>query len=685
MIEHPRVRPNLRYIRQEKDGKAIYVVKDPVTLKYFRFGQVEAWLMQHLDGTRSAEDVAALLKAEVGVNAKTSSIETFARRLREMGLAERGRNERSAMLMEQIRRQRKVRLQNSNNTITRMRFSFGDPDQLLGRMTAAMPFFWTPAFVWLSGGLFLAYGLLLALNWAPFTVGLAQLYDPSTYTVTFFLSMYLLSVGIFMVHEFGHGLTCKRFGGEVHEMGAMLLYFSPAFFCNVNDAWTFEKRAHRLWVTFAGGWIQLCLAAIAAMVWITTEPGTAIHQAAFITTLIGGGFSVLINYNPLIPLDGYYALVDWLDIPNLRHRAFGYLGAALKKSVLRLDVALPPATPRERRIFLTYGIAATLYILLILTVILKFVGGLLVGWFGGWGWFFVALLVFRILGKLRGPTLSLARVWAAEKLPRGRRARFAVGAAGTLLLVGLLSAFLPWTIRVTAVATVEPTVRSWLHAAEPARLYEVRAAEGQLLLPGDTVLVLRAPDLELAWYEAGAAVRRLAGERAAALASGDAAAARTLGLAQEAARARHQALETRRNALVLRAPFEARLATPHLEEAIGAEFTTSDTIAELWGTGALRARLALAQRDGGDVAPGTPVGIRFPAFPNWTWRARVAHVSPAEQQGELVALAAIAEPEGTPALMAGMTGRARLAVNRTSVAGALGRAALRLVRLELLP
>ena len=70
-----------------------------------------------------------------------------------------------------------------------------------------------------------------------------------------------------MIHELGHGYTCKYFGGQVHEIGAMLLYFEPAFFCNVNDAWTFPELRARLWVTAAGSWIQLVVASLAAIVW----------------------------------------------------------------------------------------------------------------------------------------------------------------------------------------------------------------------------------------------------------------------------------------------------------------------------------------------------------------------------------------------------------------------------------
>src|SRR5688500_5488902 len=118
---NPRVRRNLRYVRQELDGKVTYIVKDPVTLKYFRFGQIEAWLMQNMDGTRTVARLAEELFDSYGLNAKPSSLEVLVRRLKEMGLAERSANERGLLLMEEIRKQRRVRLETNNNTIIRMR------------------------------------------------------------------------------------------------------------------------------------------------------------------------------------------------------------------------------------------------------------------------------------------------------------------------------------------------------------------------------------------------------------------------------------------------------------------------------------------------------------------------------------------------------------------------------------
>src|SRR6185369_5850706 len=199
------------------------------------------------------------------------------------------------------------------------------------------------------------------------------------------LLSYACFTGTAIVHEFGHGLTCKRFGGEVHEIGAMLLYFTPAFYCNVSDAWSLEKRSHRMWVTFAGGWIQLWCAFIATLIWRLTESGTFTNTAALFTAALGGAFSLLFNYNPLIPLDGYYALIDWLQIPNLRTRAFAYVGARIRKDLLRLDVKVPAVTDRERRIFFIYGVLAAIYITFMLSVITLFFGRLLIPRYGWWG------------------------------------------------------------------------------------------------------------------------------------------------------------------------------------------------------------------------------------------------------------------------------------------------------------
>src|SRR5204863_2653183 len=106
-------------------------------------------------------------------------------------------------------------------------------------------------------------------------------------------------------HEFGHGLTCKHFGGEVHELGFMLIYFQPAFYCNVSDAWLFPEKSKRLWVGFAGPYFELLLWALAVLAWRLTEADTVVNYVALIV-MAGSGVKTLLNLSPLLKLDGYY-------------------------------------------------------------------------------------------------------------------------------------------------------------------------------------------------------------------------------------------------------------------------------------------------------------------------------------------------------------------------------------------
>ena len=236
---------------------------------------------------------------------------------------------------------------------------------------------------------------------------------------------WLTGFAIIVVHELGHGYSCKYFGGEVHEIGAMLLYFEPAFFCNVNDAWTFPELKARLWVTAAGSWIQLVAAGAAAIVWWAAAPGTAVSHVALSAMIFGGATTVVMNANPLIPLDGYFALSDYLEVPNLRQRAFAHLGWLVQTRVLRLDAPAPAADEREQRIFLIYSVLAAWYI----ASIMLLVAGTVYGWLdqalgltGG------ALFVLAVWLMSRSALRSLGGTWPRVGESSGRAPRSGAGA-----------------------------------------------------------------------------------------------------------------------------------------------------------------------------------------------------------------------------------------------------------------
>jgi putative peptide zinc metalloprotease protein len=134
MSSAPRLRPNLRFVKQTQSGTTVHIVKDPVSLKYFRFGEREVGLMQLIDGRRSLAELAQAARATLGMDTNEGAVERFVQRLKEMGLAERTQQERSALLMEFARRSRVSRMRGDGGTLLRMRFSLGDPDVMFARM-----------------------------------------------------------------------------------------------------------------------------------------------------------------------------------------------------------------------------------------------------------------------------------------------------------------------------------------------------------------------------------------------------------------------------------------------------------------------------------------------------------------------------------------------------------------------
>ncbi|HEY6947951.1 MAG TPA: hypothetical protein VI297_03960, partial [Gemmatimonadales bacterium] len=495
MSLRPKRRADLRFVEQVYRGEQSFIVKDPATRKYFRFRPVEALVLQSFDG-RSVAEVAAAL-ADEGFRLSTGAIEGFARKLAGMGLMERSLAERTTLEMERLRaeRSRRRRRHLFRGEVLRMRWSVGDPDAFLDRTMPSLRWCFTPAFVAVSAALFALYFLVLAVTWSQFGAAVKAQYSLSALTPGTILIFWLTTLVVIGIHELGHAYACKHFGGEVHEMGFMLVYFEPAFYCNVNDAWTFPELRARLWVTAAGSWIQFVVASLAALVWWVAVPGTLISDFAVAAVLIGGVTTIISNMNPLIPLDGYFALSDWLEIPNLRQRAFDYLSATIKRRVLRLDVPEPQAGERERTVFLTYAVLAAVYI----TGIFVFLAGLVLGWarqlLGTIGLVLAAALFLSIAWKPlaewgRAAALAVRSQRAAWRASRARRWSAGIGVAIVFALL-----VVPRWITVTGPFTAAPSLALALVAPDSGIVTQVLVHEGTRVPAGAPVA--RIEDLAL--------------------------------------------------------------------------------------------------------------------------------------------------------------------------------------------
>src|SRR2546427_577823 len=679
-VSQAKLRADLVVVEQRYRGEQTYIVKDPETHKYFRFGPVEMVVMQELDGERTSAEVAAELAAQ-GLPFTAATVDGFARKLSQMGLLERSLAQRSVLLMERLRAERHRRVARTHYTgsLLRMRWSVGDPDRMLDRWTPRLKFFFSKPFLLLSVALFAVYGVIFVTRWPQLSQAIKQLYTLSSWTVGTAVLFWLTAIVIIAIHELGHGVTCKHFGGQVHEIGAMLIYFQPAFFCNVNDAWTFPELRARLWVTAAGAWIQLVVAGLAAIVWWMAEPGTLVSRVALFSVVIGGATTVLANANPLIPLDGYYALSDYLEIPNLRARAFGYLGWLVKRHVLRLEVPAPPADERERHIFLIYGALAFVYSVNILLLL----AGLALGWanrtLGAIGVTLFALALAMLLRNgLRGAARAVAtalREHRAGAWLRGRWRR-AAGGAVAILVLGFL---VPWPITVDGSFTAVAPLRLALKAPDDGVVTQMQVTEGQRVAAGTPLVTLRNIVLEqqvVVW-------RRLADSLAAlevrARARDHAAIASRRAAERAEAQAELAGVTARLQALALRAPITGVVVTPRPEETLGRRMAASETVLRLEATDSLELRVALDRARATLGRRGQPAALIAYADVAHPLRAQVASVAVAAGGRDALEARVRVSTAGL-ALRPGVPGQAKIVVRRSSVWGALWWSVRRRVR-----
>jgi putative peptide zinc metalloprotease protein len=105
---------------------------------------------------------------------------------------------------------------------------------------------------------------------------------------------------------------------------------------------------------FAGPWTGLALGglfAIGAVVLDTSGLGAFLFTAAFVFLVDN-----LFNFNPLLELDGYYMLIDFLDKPLLRARSMAFVRGPLWSRIWRRQALSP-----DEQLLAGFGLGAVVY------------------------------------------------------------------------------------------------------------------------------------------------------------------------------------------------------------------------------------------------------------------------------------------------------------------------------------
>ncbi len=363
------LRPAVKVRRQNFRGERWIVLENPFSNQYFRLRPAAYEFVSRLRPDRTVEAAwQQCLNRFPDTAPSQQAVIQLLSQLYFSNLLQYDLAADSAQLFERYKKRKQREISFRFLNIMFMRFPLLDPDRFLVRTMPVAEKLISPlgALLWL---LVVGFGLKIVVD--NFS-GLRVQGEGILATNNLFL-LYLGTVVIKALHEFGHAYFCRRFGGEVHVMGVMLMIFTPMPYVDATSSWSFRERWKRVLVGAAGMIVELFFAAIAAFVWDETAPGI-VHTLAYNIMFVASVSTVIFNINPLLRFDGYYILSDLLEIPNLSQRATTQLRHLSERHVFGVKNSQTQAGTRREAGWLTFfGIASGIYRVIVFSGVLLIV------------------------------------------------------------------------------------------------------------------------------------------------------------------------------------------------------------------------------------------------------------------------------------------------------------------------
>lgn len=598
---HPVLSRRAEISRQMFRGQVWYVIRNPMTGKFARITEAAHWLAAQMDGTRPLGEIWDAACAELGDMAPAQDeLLALMTQLSGLGLLHTdGLPDVDTMADKAGQMRRRMVLSRFLNPLA-VRFPLFDPNRLLdGLWPLARPFFTIfGALAYIA--LLVAGAITAGRHWDELTGNIID----RVLAMESLLLLVLVYPLVKLLHELGHGFAVKKWGGEVREVGIMMLVFIPVPYVDASASTAFPGKWQRILVSGAGILVELGLAAAAMLLWTEMEDGLA-RAACFNVMLIGGVSTLLFNGNPLLRFDGYFVAADFLEIPNLGMRSNRYIGYLIQRYLFGNTNARTPVRARgEKFWFFTYAIAAFCYRLLISLTIVMIVatrffalGVLLAIW--------SLTLIFIV------PIFKHLRFVASAPALRGIRHRaIAVTGLAVALAVALLG-FLPLPYRTVVEGVVYAPYEATVHATEAGTVDRLIAAPNSSVAAGTPILALTDPFAQsrLQTAEAEAHKYRLRYEQALSESAYDIRLWRA-----QARRAEQEAVLTRErlDSMTLTAPRNGVFVVPDPGDLEGRFLMRGDVVGYLVDPAELVVRVAVHQ-DKADLIRSRTEGVALRA------------------------------------------------------------------------
>jgi putative peptide zinc metalloprotease protein len=679
MRGYPQIHPKLVMREHIEDGVPTMVGVVSGGTYLYRFS-LEQWsLVQLFDGQRSYKEVAVLFEQQTGSPVSEEQVREFAGSLDELDFWYKTPLEKNITAAEKLAEQRKQRVKKKTLDMGQLVVASWDPDAHITRLHEAVKFVYSWWFV---------YGVLamFAIMTAIFISGLGEIWQDTIKYYTFtdkgvgdLAEFWLLFCGLGFFHESAHAVTCKHYGGEVHNMGFMLIYLSPAFFADISEVYVYGTKWRRVAAIFAGIWVELMFCAAATVIWWGTPAGSPVHDFTYKVMLITGVGVVLMNLNPLVKIDGYYLLGELIGIPTLKENATEYLTTWVKRKFFRLPVDVPYYTVRRRMFFAIYAFLSGLYSYTLLFAIVRFSYNVFGRFSPQWAFVPAGLLAFLIF---RGRMRALGRFIKDLYLDKAEMIRRWLGQRGLgAAILALLVIFVPlWPENVNGRFFLEAQQRAVIRAPVAGQVTQVLSGEGMFVASGTPILRMENLRLQQEANKAQADLSSADADLRQAQSSytgvGTARAERTADLEQ------YRSLAAQVGALQIVSPISGTLISPEIRNLTGSFVGEGAELAEVDDFRLLSARIFVPEFQIHKVVPEATCSMKLESLFS-PLRGKVSSIAPApseiapgltsqeKYQGiagprYYVATVSVANPGE---LRPGMSGDAKIRVGKQSVAG----------------
>ncbi len=555
----PRLRPHVQITRQFYRARRWHVVRDPSSNQFYRLNPIAHEFVGLFDGNRTVEEIWKIVLDRHGDAAPTQgeAIQLISQLYNSNLLAADVTPETEQLLQRGRERVKKKATQQAIG-IMYFKIRMFNPDRYLTWIEPIL----RPVlnkwgfFAWLA---FMIYCITQVLpEWDSLASGVDSVLAPANWG--WLIVVFVVTKAI---HETGHGVICKRYGGQVPEFGFMLLVLFPAPYVDASSAWALPSKWKRISVGAGGMIFELFVAGIAALIWKNSADGTIIRQVAYNAMFTASLSTILFNANPLMRFDGYFILSDLLEVPNLMQRSMKMLQYLWKVHVYRLKNETPPTSSKgEAAILITYGVLAMMYrIFLFISITMMVMGrlfaiGLLLAIWTGVMWFVLPVGKF-VHWLATGNNIADCR-------PRV----IAISLASFALGLGLLG-FVPVDDHRRAQGVIQSVEDTGVFFGSSGFVVAAHVRSGEFVRKGDPILtcsnvqmVARLADVKAQIAETEALEQRAMGNEQPAAAQ---IARERLGALAE----QRDYLQERIEKLVVRAPRDGRVVGQDPEQLIG--------------------------------------------------------------------------------------------------------------------